>query len=243
MPRFDKIEPVNIEPKAVRKAIKKVYKRPGGGVGRWSEDQRISAIAEYLILGNIPDTARKTKIPIQTLRNWKQTDFWKETAEELQRESNQKIQGKLSGIIDKGLQGIDDRLTHGDSVYNSKTGKIIQTPIKAAIVNQITKDAIDKKILLEKVNKAEKQTEEGINDRLDNLKREFLKFVSAKTITETKEVITNELVGRPERKSEILVEEMVPETKGPDTKENSVIKHYRLKAEGGIFGITTSGKE
>ena len=220
---------------ATRKLVK--LKKKPGTPGWYREDQKINAVAEYLILGSIPEVSRKTGIALQTLRNWKQSDFWKQTAEELQKESNQKLQGKLSGVIDKGLEVIDDRLTNGDSVYNSKTGKIVKMPLKAKDANQITKDAIDKRIMLEKVNKVEKQTDQGINERLDNLKKEFLKFVNSKEIkasemTNDKEVVTT---------SFRTIEELVPETEGP-TQEQAVKKAtYTLKAEGGIFGVEGHG--
>lgn len=157
-------------------------RRKKTGSGWWREDQKIEAVAQYLILGNMTEVARVTGIARETLYKWKATDFWTNTEADLRKQSSQELQGKLGKIIDKSLKTIEDRLDKGDFVYDPKSGSIKRIGIKASVANQITKDSIDRKILLEKISNKGSSSEEAVSVRLASLKEEFLKFVKAKSI-------------------------------------------------------------
>jgi transposase-like protein len=168
---------------AVKNIKKYINKRPGDGPQtQWSPQQKVDAVAKYLLLGNIMEVVRQTGIPEITLRKWKAEDWWKETEDELRKQSNQQLEGKLGNLIDKSIAVTLESLEQGDLVYNQKTGKFVRVPLKARVSHQIAKDMIDRKFLLEKIATKEKFTEEAISDRLIALKQEFLKFVNSKEI-------------------------------------------------------------
>jgi hypothetical protein len=172
---------------------RKLKKLKAGNNGHWREDQKIDAVAKFLILGKLTEVGRDTGIPEDTLRKWKATDWWKETEQALRKESVQQTSGKLGKILDKSLSVVEDRLSHGDYVYDPKSGSIKRIGVKASVANQITKDVIDRKILLEKIAQKDERTDEKILDRLTALKQEFLKFTNSKTIeAKTIEVIQND---------------------------------------------------
>lgn len=166
--------------------IVRVRKRKAGK-GWWSEDQKIEAVAKYLILGNLSEVARETKIPRDTLAKWKGTDWWTDTEADIRKQTNQELQGKLGKIIDKSLKAVEERLDKGDFVYDPKSGSIKRIGVKASVANQISKDAIDRKVLLEKITTRSTSSEEAVAERLASLRTEFLKFVNSKQIEATRE--------------------------------------------------------
>lgn len=171
--------------------IVRVRKKKAGR-GWWSEDQKIDCVAKYLILGNLSEVARETKIPRDTLAKWKGTDWWTDTEAEIRKQTNQELQGKLGKIIDKSLKTVEERLDKGDFVYDPKSGSIKRIGVKASVANQISKDAIDRKVLLEKITTRSTSSEEAVAERLASLRTEFLKFVNSKQIEATKEGVSKD---------------------------------------------------
>lgn len=168
------------------------------GPGWWSEGQKVNCVAQYLIYGNVAEVCRQTNIPQDTVRKWKGTDWWTETEAEIRKESNQEIQGKLGKILNKSLDVVEERLMNGDLFYDVKTGSIKRIGVKASVANQISKDSIDRKIILEKIANKGTSSEEAVSQRLLALKQEFLKFVNAKQIN-AKEVINAEFAELQEK--------------------------------------------
>jgi hypothetical protein len=187
----------------VRDTSKIKRKRPGqlglhGGPCQWAESQKVEVVAKWLILGNLAEAARQLKIPDITVRKWKQTDWWKEKEKELRLQANVELEGKLGKVLNKSLEETMDRLDKGDLTYDQKTGKFHRVPVKATVVNQISKTMLDKKIILERMNNKEQTTEEAVFDRLSALKKEFLQFTKARTIEAPKiidvEVLPNAVI-------------------------------------------------
>lgn len=164
-----------------------VNKKPGqlGPKGRpvhWSPAQKEMAVAKWLILGNMMEVQRQTQIPEITLRKWKAQDWWQDKENELRKQANTELEGKLGKVLDKSLEQTMDRLEHGDIFYNQRTGKFERVPVKANVVNQISKTMLDKKFILQQINARTDNTEEAIADRLESLKKEFLSFAKKKAM-------------------------------------------------------------
>lgn len=155
---------------------------PKGRPAHWSPAQKEVAVAKWLILGNLMEVQRQTQIPEITLRKWKAQDWWSEKEKELRKQANTELEGKLGKVLDKSLEQTMDRLEHGDIFYNQRTGKFERVPVKANVVNQISKTMLDKKFILQQINAKSDNTEEAIADRLESLKKEFLSFAKRKSM-------------------------------------------------------------
>jgi hypothetical protein len=190
-------------------------KKTKKGNGWWREDQKIDAVAQYLIFGNLSEVARVTKIPRDTIAKWKGTDWWADTEAEIRKESNQEIQGKLSKVLKKSLAVVEDRLEKGDFVYDPKSGSIKRIGVKASVANQITKDSIDRKVLLEKISNKGTNSDEAVATRLASLRTEFLKFVNSKQIEGVKDAEFTEL------QAQLPAREQVQSTTGTDQSTSS----------------------
>jgi hypothetical protein len=154
---------------------------------QWTHDQKLQAVSTYLMLGNMPETAIVTGIPLPTLKVWKTTDWFKEFALQLKTEDVQQMDSNLKRIINKALKATEDRIDHGDAQFDQKTGEIVRIPIKAHVALKISTELLTKQQKLEE-NPIKEEVEKTIDDRLLKLSEEFARFASAKAKAEAIDV-------------------------------------------------------
>lgn len=163
---------------------RKLNKRPGDSKqSHWSDKQKMDACSTYLLTGSWAATSAATTIPVDTIKKWGASQWWKDMEEEVRRASRIETHGKLKRILDKSMAHLEDRLDHGDFVYNSKTGKIQRRPIPARTLSTVVSNSVDKAVLLEKLQTAPTQNQDQISTRLAKIQEEFQKFSKARTIT------------------------------------------------------------
>lgn len=148
----------------------------------WHPKQKINAVLEYMQVGNLSLAGRNIGVPEDTMRKWKAQSWWKEAEKEIKDQQKIGLSNKLDGIITKSLSTVEDRLDNGDFVYDPKSGGIKRIGIKAHVANQISKDMMDKQLVLEKAINNKPEEEANSNARLQGLLDEFLKFSKSKTI-------------------------------------------------------------
>ena len=156
--------------------------------GHWSQRKRLEAVTTYLACGSPSLTATQINVPYETLQSWRKQDWWKEYTNELQNTDNDRLDSKLSKALDKAIEQINDRIENGDFVFDQKTGKVKQVPVKLRDLNSAMNTFIDKRQLLRKqpTKIIEQQTTQN---QLQELAKQFAQFVTGKQ-TEEKEVNT-----------------------------------------------------
>jgi hypothetical protein len=152
-------------------------------MAHWSERQKLEAVTTYLMVGKWPVVSDATGIPIDTLKKWKQADWWEDLEREIRRSSNIEVGGKLKVIINKAASVVEDRLENGDLVYNPSTNSFTRKPIGAKIASEIMVKSIDRNILLEKLQEAPVLKEEAILDRLKNIENALIRASTKRKIT------------------------------------------------------------
>lgn len=168
------------------KWVKVEYDRassPHSGVA-WSRKQKLTVVANYLLIGNLAEAARMVGVSPELAYEWRRQDWWKEAEHDLRRQSRQELSGKLGQIIKTALKVIEDRLENGDFVYDNKQGKMVRKPINAAVAHAIASQSIDRSALLERLQREDTMLEnqDQMQDRLLKLYEEFKRFNKAKTI-------------------------------------------------------------
>mgnify|MGYP003342170342 FL=1 len=66
--------------------------------GWWDDKKKLEAVTTYLASGTLALTSAVTNVPVETLRAWKRTDWWKKYTEEIQYEDNIQLDSKLEKI-------------------------------------------------------------------------------------------------------------------------------------------------
>lgn len=85
---------------------------------------------------------------------------------------------KLSKIVDKALDSIDDRLDNGDFILNNKTGKVVRKPVGLRDAVNAASALMQRAEVIENMNKQERTIEatQSIEDQLKLLANEFARF-------------------------------------------------------------------
>jgi hypothetical protein len=148
----------------------------------WTQNQKLEAVSTYLMLGNMAETAVVTGIPLQTLKMWKTTDWFKDYSLQLQSEDVQQMDSNLKRVIQKALKATEDRIDLGDAQFDQKTGEIVRIPIKAHVALKITTELLTKQQKLNE-NPIKEEVEKTIDSRLLKLSEEFARFANARANT------------------------------------------------------------
>lgn len=159
----------------------------------WSDSQKIEAVTTYLALGNLMLTSSVLKIPEMTLRTWKQKEWWKKIEEELAVQDELQLSARIKKIVETTLAATEDRIKHGDWIYNNREGTLIRKPVNLRDVHKVTMDMIDKREHI--MNKVPvNATLEGMDDRLKKLAAQFEQMAVKKPIVEVTDVIVGEQI-------------------------------------------------
>ena len=154
----------------------------------WSPNQRLTAVSTYLMLGNMPETSLITGIPLQTLKQWKAHDWFKEYVLQLQSEDVQQLSANAKRIVEKALKALEDRIDLGDAQFDQKTGKITRIPIKAHVALKISTELMARQDKI-RDNPMKEELVKTIDDRLLKLAEEFSRFSSKPKAVDMGEVV------------------------------------------------------
>lgn len=165
--------------------------RTGGGSRKakwWNENDRIKAAVCYALTGNAKRVEEITRIPAGTIRQWKTQPWWPQIIDRIRQEHDDELDVKFTGIIDKTIGVINDRLEKGDFVYDTRNETLVRKPVGARDTALIASTFIDKRALIREKRKVHSE-ESAVMDRLKKLAREFEGFVKSKDVTKESERI------------------------------------------------------
>jgi len=146
----------------------------------WSDKQKIEAVQSWLLLGNLALTSRLLSIPEVTLRQWKTTEWWKNVVDDIKQQENMEMSARLRKIVDASLTAVEDRLVHGDLMYDPKTGQMIRKMVNMREAHKVAVDLMDKRTMLEKAAAPQMEMTQDEN-KLEKLAEKFASFVLKKT--------------------------------------------------------------
>lgn len=106
----------------------------------WSDSQKLETVKTYLILGNLTLTASSLKIPYETVKTWKKSEWWKTIEQELMVQEDLQLGDRLKKIVNKSYDVIEDRMANGDFVYDQKTGEMRRKPVNMKDAHKVGLD-------------------------------------------------------------------------------------------------------
>ena len=172
----------------------RVSKNSLGKAVKWHSDaKRIEAVTTYLVLGKANLVGAAIGVPEGTIRQWRTQPWWDELVQQIQTESDQELDAKLTKRIEKALDLVNDRLENGDFQYDPRTGSFIRRPVGARDGWRIASEMVDKRWIIRKIPK-ERGSQEAIGDILKNLAQEFATMAKKRMQVYT-EVVVEETSG------------------------------------------------
>lgn len=95
-------------------------------------------------------TATMLKIPEVTVKVWRTTAWWKELENELKVQDELQLSTRLKQIAEKSFAVVEDRLEHGNYIYDQKTGKIKRVPVNLKDAHKVAVDSVNQRNLIGK---------------------------------------------------------------------------------------------
>jgi len=158
-------------------------KRKVPGTTAWHSDtQRIELVTTWLATGNLALTAATLGIPEVTARRWKAMPWFKQMVTDIRDQENLVLDAKLSKVVNKSVDALLDRVDNGDFQFDQRIGKFVRKPISARDASVISRDMIDRRLLLQGQKEVKPDTTRAMGERLLKLAEEFSKFSKMKTI-------------------------------------------------------------
>ena len=146
--------------------------------GEYTWEHKIKVVATMLATGNMAHAAREHKVSYDTLQDWKKKPWWPKLLAEVKQAARADLQTKMSKIVSKALDAVEDRIENGEVVLNNKTGELLRKPASLRDVNNVANGMISQQIQLEKLDKGATVQQETMQDLLKQLHTEFAKFNS-----------------------------------------------------------------
>lgn len=165
----------------------KTKKKGAGTPGLWPEGKKVEVVTTYLACGSLRMAGSICGVPYATCKHWKLQPWFKDLVASIQDDDNRQLDAKLSKIVDKTLTVIQDRLTDGDYILDSKSGSIKRVPVKMRDAKSVMTELFDKRQLIRKqpTKITEQQT---VDKRLETLAARFEKFAGSSSTSRPEEL-------------------------------------------------------
>ena len=153
-------------------------------------EQKTDACAMYCVYGDIEQVSELTGIPSKFLREWKQEPWWNEIQKKVFVEQNEKLAGRISGVLDKSLEHLVDRLDNGDYLWDVRKSKLVRKPVDTKVLATVFNTLVTRRQLI-RGEPTSITTQVGVDDRLKLLAQQFEKFAAAKEVEQLAPTITD----------------------------------------------------
>lgn len=127
------------------------------GRNGWGWEKKAEVVSAYIALGSAPMVEAVTKVPAQTIRNWKTQDWWKELEGQLRDDVAGHTNSKLQKIVEKSLTLIEDRIDKGDFFFNNESRTWERRPVLLRDAARVSADIMDRQMLRERFKKVEQE--------------------------------------------------------------------------------------
>ena len=159
----------------------------------YTDASKIQVVTAFLTLGKVPLVEALTGVPRSTIKLWKTQPWWGEMVKEIQSEENQEVDSRLSKIINKTMDVIDDRLENGEWILDSRQGKAIRVPVKLKDASSTARDLFKQRDAIRNAPVA-REKEEAQADRLLKLAEQFAEFAKAIKPPQREKEITGRVI-------------------------------------------------
>ena len=161
--------------------------------GWFSDKTKLKAVQLWMQCGNLSAVADKMNIPYMTIRAWKyKTDWWDKIVQEQRGESDQKKDATIETITQKALAALEDRIDRGDHILDSRTGEVIQVPLKGKDLATISKSLHQQQKDIREIP-VQAAAQQATNEMLVDLAKQFAEIASGKKGNKEKLVSAEEV--------------------------------------------------
>jgi len=163
-------------------------------------EQKTDACALYCVYGDVDQVSELTGIDPKFLRQWKDEPWWSEIQKKVFVEQNEKLASRISGVLDRSLDHLVDRLDNGDYLWDVRKSKLVRKPVDTKVLSNLFNNLVTRRQLI-RGEPTSITTQVAVDDRLKLLAEQFEKFANAKEIEAIPTTFTEIKDGNPNEKS------------------------------------------
>jgi len=161
--------------------------------GHWNQKKKYECVCLWLTGIPLTQVAVEANVPVNTVREWRTMKWWNDIVDDIRSEDKQRLDAKLSNMLDKTLDEMMDRLENGEYVYDQKSGKLKRSPVKLRDTTTTFNTLMDKRQLIRKEPTKITETSSTAT-QLANLAKQFESFVNGQAAVEHKEKVVAEYI-------------------------------------------------
>ena len=186
--------------------VKRKKTKPGE-VGHWDQKKRTEAVTTFLATGNAALTGSLINVPVATVRSWQKQDWWKDVVAQIRSDGALELNAKLTKIVDKSIEAVNDRIENGDFLYDQKRGQLTRVPVKLKDLHRVATELIDKQQIIQDRENRPSTTEASLEDRLVKIAETFVRNIGKEPrMKEVGEIIEGDYVNLPPDVAEAIKE-------------------------------------
>ena len=144
-------------------------------------EQKTDACALYCVYGDVDQVSEMTGIDPKFLRQWKDEPWWSEIQKKVFVEQNEKLASRISGVLDRSLDHLVDRLDNGDYLWDVRKSKLVRKPVDTKVLSNLFNNLVTRRQLI-RGEPTSITTQVAVDDRLKLLAAQFEKFALAKEV-------------------------------------------------------------
>ena len=144
-------------------------------------EQKTDACALYCVYGDVDQVSEMTGIDPKFIRQWKDEPWWSEIQKKVFVEQNEKLASRISGVLDRSLDHLVDRLDNGDYLWDVRKSKLVRKPVDTKVLSNLFNNLITRRQLI-RGEPTSITTQVAVDDRLKLLAAQFEKFALAKEV-------------------------------------------------------------
>ena len=144
-------------------------------------EQKTDACALYCVYGDVDQVSELTGIDPKFIRQWKDEPWWSEIQKKVFVEQNEKLASRISGVLDRSLDHLVDRLDNGDYLWDVRKSKLVRKPVDTKVLSNLFNNLITRRQLI-RGEPTSITTQVAVDDRLKLLAAQFEKFALAKEV-------------------------------------------------------------
>lgn len=157
----------------------------------YSWEKKYEVVTQMLACGNARLVSTLTGVSPITITSWKKQPWWAELEDEIKREKTLSLNTKLSKIISKSLDILEDRLENGNTKM-TKDGTLVKVPVELKDAAKVTNDLLTRQHILEKTMDGGSIEASSVQDTLEALKKEFSKWAKKEAIKDAIDIDVKE---------------------------------------------------
>jgi len=116
---------------------------------KYTPVQKMQAVAAFVLTGSPAKAARLSGVDSGSIRYWKaKAPWWSMAVTEARKRKQDQFDGIMTGLLDKTLGELADRLVRGDPLVNKATGKMRRQKLSARDLIAVWNTLFEKRALM-----------------------------------------------------------------------------------------------